>query len=120
MKRFLIVAVAMVVLSMMAGPVSAAEDHACDHDATTIESLHHCVMHAAEMGHISNMGVANSLLRKLDAAQAAQDRGQSDVAVNQLHAFVNEVNAQTGKHIQAEHADHLVMHANNVIAALGG
>ena len=86
----------------------------------TIESLHHCVMHAYDMGHITNKGVSASLLTKLDAAQAALDRGQSGVAANLLHAFINEVNAQAGKSIAAEHAGHLVDHAQNVIKALGG
>ena len=92
----------------------------CDHTGTTIASLHHCVGHAYDMGHITNKGVANSLLAKLDAAQAALDRGQPGVAVNLLHAFINEVNAQAGKHIVADHAGHLVEHARNVITALGG
>ena len=39
---------------------------------------------------------------------------------NLLHAFINEVNAQAGKHIVADHAIHLVDHAGNVITALGG
>ena len=120
MKRLLLVAIAVFVLSMTAAPVRAEEGHHCEHDGATIEALHHCVMHATEMGHITNRGVANSLLKKLDVAQAAQDRGQTGVAVNKLNAFVNEVNAQSGRHIDAEHAGHLVMHAENVIAAVGG
>ena len=43
-------------------------------------------------------------MAKLDAAQAAFDRGQTHVAVNLLNAFINEVNAQSGKHIAADHA----------------
>ncbi len=85
---------------------------------TTIQSLHHCVQHAYDMGHIDNAGVAHSLLAKLDAAQAALDRSQPLVAVNKLQAFINEVNAQSGRHIAAEHAAHMVMHAQHVIAAL--
>ena len=42
------------------------------------------------------------------------------MAVNLLRAFTNEVNAQAGKHIAADHAGHLVEHAQKVIAALGG
>jgi hypothetical protein len=72
------------------------------------------------MGHITNKGVANSLPVKLDAAQAALDRGQPGVAVNLLRAFTNEVNAQAGKHIVADHAVHLVEHVQMVITALGG
>ena len=107
-------------LLLLAAPAFAAEDHTCDHEATTIESLHHCVMHALEMGHITNPGVATSLMAKLDAAQAALDRGQTGVAINILQAFIHQVNAQAGVHIDVEHAGHLVEHAQNVIAALAG
>jgi competence protein ComGC len=120
MKRLLPILGIVAVLLLMAAPAFAAEDHACDHNGTTIESLHHCVVHAYEMEHITNKGVANSLLAQLDAAQAALDRGQSGVAVNLLHAFINEVHAQAGKHIVADHAPHLAEHAQNVITALGG
>jgi len=40
----------------------ASDEHDCN--AVTVISLHHCVQHAVEMGHISNAGVANSLLRQ--------------------------------------------------------
>ena len=120
MKRLLPILGILAVLLLTAAPVSAADTMTCDHSGTTIASLHDCVMHAYHMGHITNKGVANSLLAKLDAAQVALDRGQPGVAVNLLHAFTNEVNAQTGKHIVAEHAGHLVEHARKVITALGG
>jgi len=119
-KRLLPILSIVAVLLLLAAPAFAAENHTCDHNGTTIESLHHCVMHAYDMGHITNAGVRDSLLAKLDAAQAALDRGQPGVAVNLLHAFVNQLNAQAGKHIVADHAIHLVDHARNVITALGG
>lgn len=90
----------------------------CDHDMATIESLHHCVMHAAEMDHITNQGVANALMSKLDAAQAALDRGQPAVAADILQAFMHQVEAQSGIHIDPEHAAHLIEHAQRVVAAL--
>jgi hypothetical protein len=37
-----------------------------------------------------------------------------------LEAFVREVRAQAGKHILQEHAQHLLLHAQMVIQALGG
>lgn len=120
MKKFLFALLVVAISLMFALPAFAEGDHTCDHDATTIVSLHHCLMHAAEAGHISNAGVAKSLMAKVEAAQAAADRGQTDVAINNLQAFVNEVNAQAGKHIDAEHALHLVEHAGKVIAGLGG
>jgi putative cell wall-binding protein len=118
MKRLLSVLVMFVALLLIAAPAFAAEDHICDHNATTVESLHHCVVHAYNMGHITNAGVRASLLAKLDAAQAAFDTGQTGVAIRQLNAFVNEIDAQADKAILAEHAGHLVEHAQGVIAAL--
>jgi hypothetical protein len=120
MKKLLLVFSVVAILSLLAAPAFAAGDMTCDHDGETIESLHHCVMHASDMAHIDNKGVAKSLTAKLDGAQAALDRGQTRVAVNKLNAFINEVNAQSGKHIAADHAGMLVEHANKVIAALGG
>ena len=120
MKKLLPTLSIVAVLLLLAAPAFAADDHACDHSGATIESLQHCVMHAYEMGHITNDGVRDSLLAKLDAAQAAFDQGQTGVAINQLRAFINEVNAQAGKAILAEHAGHLVEHSQNVITALGG
>lgn len=103
-------------LSVM--PVFASDGMQCPHPEHTIQGLHHCVAHAAQKGHIDNQGVAKSLLAKVDAAQAAFDRGQTQVAVATLEAFVHEVEAQTGKHLLAEHATHMIMHAEHVIHAL--
>ena len=100
----------------MAAPTQASGE--CEHHAATIESLRDCVEHASMMGHIDNTGVANSLLAKLSAAQAAVDRGQPGVAVNILEALISEVQAQSGEHIDAEHAEHMEMHAEHVIDAL--
>lgn len=95
----------------------ASDEHGCTHEST-VQSLHHCVVHAAEAGHIDDPGVTTSLLAKLDAAQAALDRGQTEVAVNILQAFIQDVEAQAGKHIVTEHAEHLVTHTTEVITAL--
>lgn len=120
MRRLLPILSMVAFLLLLAAPAFAAEDHTCDHNGDTVESLHHCVMHALEMEHINNPGVANSLMAKLDAAQAALDRGQTGVAINLLQAFINQVNAQAGIHIDAEHAGHLVAHAEHVILTLAG
>jgi len=45
--------------------------------------------------------VTNDPLAKLNAAQKAVDRGQPSVAVSNLSAFVQAVEAQSGKHIEA-------------------
>jgi len=119
MKKSLMVALTVVVLSLaLAAPALAHEGHPCDHVMLTVESLQHCVQHALAEGHIDSEGVAQSLLAKLAEAQAAHDRGQTSVAVNLLGAFVAEVQAQAGKHIVAEHAAHLIKHAQMVIQEL--
>jgi hypothetical protein len=109
-----VVVILSIVSLMITTPVLATDDHGCVHEPT-IQSLRNCVVHAAAVGHIDNQGIANSLLAKLDAAQAALDRSQTKTAVNKLNAFVKAVEAQTGKHIVADHAAHLIMHANQVI-----
>jgi hypothetical protein len=118
--KLLLIALTLVVLGLIAPvPARAQAMDDCPHEAT-IQSLRACVHHAAEHGHIDNQGVTRSLLAKLDASQAAVDRGQPEVAVNLLAAFVREVRAQAGKHILQEHAEHLLLHAQAVIQALGG
>jgi FIMAH domain len=121
-RRFLVVALVIVTalasFSLIAtGTARAQTTDECG-QATTIASLVACVEHCAQQGFINNQGVTNSLLAKLDAAQAAQDSGQTSAAINDLRAFVHEVQAQAGKHIVQEHAQHMVMHAQLVIQAL--
>ena len=123
-RRFVVVAVALFALVAFIGfnlltPGTARAQTTDDCALTpTIASLTTCVEHAASQGLITSQGVANSLLAKLDAAQAAVDRGQTSVAINELQAFINEVQAQAGKHIDSMHAQHMVMHAQLVIQAL--
>lgn len=125
-RRIVVTAVAFVALVafggfnlLTPGTARAQTTDECVH-APTIASLEACVEHAADQGFINNQGVTNSLLAKLDAAQAAQARGQTGVAINLLNAFIHEVQAQAGKHIDQMHAQHMVMHAQMVITALGG
>lgn len=110
--------VGMLTLSGLRAPVAAAQgSDSCPAEAT-IASLQTCVQHAADAGHIDNQGVTQSLLAKLAAAQAAESRGQPQVAVHLVQAFVRAVEAQSGKHIDAEPAVHMIVHAQTVIAAL--
>jgi hypothetical protein len=87
--------------------------HTCEHHENTIEHLQMCVAH-----HVDQGGILRGLQAKLNAAQNADDRGQPHVAVNNLEAFINLVEAQAGKHIAVEHADHMIQHANAVITML--
>lgn len=115
--NFLFVVLMVIAVSLLSVTSAlAADEHDCMHLDHSVQSLRMCVSHAADMGHIDNRGVANSLLAKLDSAQAALTRGQSDVAVAKLQAFVHEVEAQLGKHIDATHGSHMIMHAEMVIS----
>ena len=50
-------------------------------------------------GMIDNAGIANSLISKADAAASQIAQGNTQAAKNQLNAFINELDAQNGKHI---------------------
>ena len=116
--KHLLVVLLLIALCSLVRPQHALADTMEGCMQPTIQGLTLCVQHCAAQGLITNQGVTQSLLTKLDAAQAAQDRGQPEVAVNLLEAFVHEVEAQSGKHIAPEHAQHMVMHAEIVIEGL--
>jgi len=119
MKKLTIL-LAIAVLGMLVGgaiPAHAEDMDSCSHEPTIL-SLRECVQHAVMEGHIDDATIAQSLFSKLDAAQAALDRGQPAVVVQILQAFIYEVQAQAGQHIDAAHAAHMIMHAQQVIAAL--
>jgi hypothetical protein len=116
--RIILLALIAVALGLSAAaPASAAEMEHCAH-APTIAALRNCVQHAIDHGHIANQGIGRSLLAKLDNAQRAVNRNQPAVAINQLEAFIHELDAQSGVHIHPEHADHMRSHAQEVIMAL--
>jgi hypothetical protein len=50
-----------------------------------------------ELGWVDKAGTCNSLGAKLQAAKDAISRGKNAVAINQLNAFINELEAQKGK-----------------------
>ncbi len=57
---------------------------------------------ALSLGWIDNQGIVNSLDSKLDNARKKLVSGDSTAAKNILNAFVNEVEAQKGKHLTSE------------------
>ena len=67
---------------------------------------------------IQNHGIENSLARKAANACAAYDRGQNHTACNILNAFMNEVEAQRGVHIQEVIADILITYASAAYHAM--
>ncbi|HZR26528.1 MAG TPA: Ig-like domain-containing protein, partial [Vicinamibacterales bacterium] len=66
-----------------------------------------------------NGGQKNSLIAKLQAAQASLDRGNTTAAANQLGAFINEVHAdeQSGK-LTTTDGDPLAAAAQTIAAGL--
>jgi hypothetical protein len=98
---------------------TAMETDGCSHDPT-VAALRTCVLHATEHGHIDNTGVARALLARVDAAAHALAAERVASAANALESFIVFVNVQSGKHIDGEHAAHLRMHAEAVVAALSG
>ena len=120
MKRWLFVFLVVALSLLAVSPALAQEDMGCTHDETTIASLRECVVHARGMGHIDSDQLAPNLLKKLDKAQASLDSGKVDSAIGKLEGFIETVQEQSGQHIDPMHAEHLVHHAQMVIAALGG
>jgi Concanavalin A-like lectin/glucanases superfamily len=65
----------------------------------------------------------NGLLAKVGAALAALERGNPNdakVAMNNLKALINQVEAQTDKKIAPETAAEIIEQASDIIAAVGG
>jgi 2',3'-cyclic-nucleotide 2'-phosphodiesterase (5'-nucleotidase family) len=81
----------------------------------TIESLIATLEALYDEGKIANRGILNSLLRKLENARAALDRGQVHVAHNILSAFMNEVEDLAGSQIDADAAAALLEDAGWVV-----
>jgi len=63
-------------------------------------------------------GITKSLDAKLDATISYLNTNDTYHAKSALQSFVNEVNAQTGKHITQEQANQLVVTARNIIKAI--
>jgi len=67
---------------------------------------------------INSKGVANSLLSKLRAVQIALDRHQTNTARSLLNSFINDVRAQSGKHINAAAANCLIADAQYILGQI--
>lgn len=82
----------------------------------TVQSLVVSVNRFFQEGKIDNAGIRNSLLSQLDTAQAYLNQGMTKQAVNALNAFMNHIQAQSGKHINKDAANLLLTDAKWVIA----
>ncbi len=68
---------------------------------------------------VQGVGPGSSLASKIVQAQAYLAAGDNTDAISTLTAFINEVNAQAGKHIPSGQASQLVTDAQQIQAALG-
>ena len=63
-------------------------------------------------------GIENSLVKKLENALKSLEKGNDGAAINKLYAFINEVEAQNGKKIEAGNAESLIEQALAIIQGL--
>jgi len=73
---------------------------------------------AYNLGWITNKGILNSLDQKLDNARKQLERGNNKAAKNVLEAFIDEVEAQKGKHLSSEAYALLKFNAEYLISKL--
>jgi hypothetical protein len=67
---------------------------------------------------IDNDGIKNSLIRKLNNAKKQIELSQKNTAINILNAFLNEVKAQKGEHINLNFAELLIKNAQYICGHL--
>jgi hypothetical protein len=82
-----------------------------DHDPVVVGlALHPSFARVCELTHsyVEKAGIAKSLCAKLEAAQRAGARGDSEAKAGSLRAYANELRAQSGKAITAERAEFLI------------
>jgi len=65
-----------------------------------------------------NEGIKNSLLSKLEGVLSSILQRESNSAVSKLNAFINEVDAQTGKKITNEQSDMLKIEVNKIFTRI--
>ena len=63
-------------------------------------------------------GIQRSLDAKLNAAIISLNSGDQKTATNQLNTFINEANAQSGRHLATGKAAELVLFADLVINSI--
>jgi hypothetical protein len=70
-------------------------------------------------GAIDRSGIANALTNKLSIAQTFITAGDNQTATNVLQALLNQLNAQSGKHISAAAGTALIIDTQALQASLG-
>ncbi|MBI1741614.1 DUF11 domain-containing protein [Candidatus Acetothermia bacterium] len=104
--------------------VSNVTDPNTDNNTTTVgttvitlqEAIQRLISKVNSLG--LSAGLKNSLLSKLNAALKSVDKGNKAAAINQMKAFINEVEAQKGKAITEEQAAELIAGAQQIISNL--
>ncbi len=84
----------------------------------TADSLLETIGDMYAEGLIDNAGIANSLASKLDAAIKKIEQGKVETAKNILEALINQISAQSGKHISAEVAEALIADIEYILDSL--
>ncbi len=82
----------------------------------TTGSLMPSLQRACQEGSVDQHGICKSLMKKLEAAQAAHERGQHATEHNVLGAFTHELRAQGGKAVDPLRAEWLIAFAQDIIA----
>jgi len=70
-------------------------------------------------GAIDNYGIANALTNKLSTAQSFISAGDNQTAINVLQALLNQLNAQSGKHIAPSAASVLISDTQALQTSVG-
>ncbi|HEX7286531.1 MAG TPA: C39 family peptidase [Candidatus Angelobacter sp.] len=80
--------------------------------AATFSSTVDDITNSLHLGLIDNQGISTSLSQKIQAAQAVTGPARANI----LQAFINEVNAQAGKHIRDIAVQVLLGDANSLLS----
>ena len=86
-------------IQLTVGPTAPPADFRSLEFLQTIQSYKE---QALRLGWIDNLGIANSLDSKIIAARQAVQAGDNGAARNILNALLNEIEAQSGKHLTSE------------------
>ncbi|MFZ3073102.1 MAG: hypothetical protein WA162_07645 [Thermodesulfobacteriota bacterium] len=81
----------------------------------TPSSLIRDIILSRKNGWIDSDGIMTSLLKKAEAIEASIAKGKKKTTENLIKAFINEVNAQTEKHISKEAVKMLTEDANYIM-----
>jgi hypothetical protein len=74
-----------------------------------------CVTHHYDRGDFDNKGIYRSLFAKAENAVKQYNKGNAKAATNLLNSFINELQAQNGKHVTEMAAKMLIHHAQMAI-----